>query len=205
MNSEKEKKISLKIKELLSFFQKKKAGYQVYLMPFLNKKASLLDKKRLRKNLICQIKSHRNYVEKGYNWGKLLQLRTKPSCPWVGLSISYCDYLGAYVIVFDKKLSIGFDMEQKKRVTNQVAQRISSNREFDQSPHPALLWVAKEAGVKSLSAPSSPILFKDCLLSNWRVACSNQNYFFDFCLRGGHKYKGVAGVVGDLAIAYTEV
>ena len=198
------KKIYLKIQELLSFFHREQTNYQIHLMPFLNKKATLLDKNCLRENLIDQIKSHQNYKGGSDNWEKLLKLGTKPLLPKASVSISYCGFLGVCVIVFDEKVSIGFDIEQSDRIKSQVARRISSNKEFKQSPHPSLLWVAKEACVKSLSTRSHPVLFKDCILSNWKSQPFNQNYFFDFYLRNGHKYKGTAGFLDEWVLAYAE-
>ena len=197
-------KIYLKIQELLSFFYRRETDYQIHLMSFLNKKASLLDKQQLRENLIHQIQSNKNYQKGDYNWKELLKLNTKPSFPLAGISISYCNYLGVFVIVFDQKVSIGFDIERKSRITRQITQRISSHTELNQSPHPALLWVAKEASVKSLSTAGKPVLFKNCILSNWRPAFSSQNYFFDFFAINSHKYKGVAGFLNGLAVAYAE-
>lgn len=204
MDTRTQDKIHLKIQELLSFFHRKEENCQIHLMSFLNDKASLSDKRQLRENLIHQIKSHKNYKEGNYNWKELLKLKIKPSFPLASISISYCNYLGVFVIVFDKKVSIGFDIEHKSRITSQVVQRISSLEELNQSPHPALLWVAKEASVKSLSTPNQPVLFKNCILSNWRATPSSQNYFFDFFVNSSHKYKGVAGFLNGLALAYTE-
>ncbi|MCZ0932457.1 MAG: hypothetical protein OXJ52_04815 [Oligoflexia bacterium] len=204
MDSETQRKIYLKIQELLAFFHRRETNCHIHLMSFLNKKASLSDKRALRERLIYQIRSHKNYKSAGYNWKELLKLKTKPLLPLASISISYCRYLGVFVIVFDKKVSIGFDIEHKSRVTSQIAQRISSHKALNQSPHPALLWVAKEASVKSLSAPNQPVLFKNCILSNWRPALSSQNYFFDFFVNSSRKYKGIAGFLDGLAIAYTE-
>ena len=199
----KQSQIYLKIQELLSFFHRTEADSQIHLMSFVNKRASLLDKKKLRQNLIQQIKSHKNYKEKSYNWAEFLQINTKPFFPTAGISISYSNYLGVSLIVFDKQVSIGFDIEHKDRVSSQVAQRISSQEELSQCPHPALLWVAKEAGVKSLSNPQSSVLLKECILSNWKQV-SDQNYFFDFCMDNSSKYKGSAGFLNDFVIAYAE-
>ena len=113
-------KIHLKIQELLSFFHRRETNCQIHLMSFLNKKASLSDKRALRESLIYQIRSHKNYKEVSYDWKKLLKLKTKPSLPLAGISISYCHYLGVFVIVFDKKVSIGFDIEYKSRVTSKL-------------------------------------------------------------------------------------
>ena len=199
-----QKQIYLKIQELLFLFQRTEINSQIHLMPFLNKKVSLSNKKQLRQSLIHQIKSHKNYTKMSYNWEELLKLKTKPSVPFVSVSISYCYYLGVFIIVFDKKVSIGFDIELKSRITSPVVQRISSQKEFNQSPHPALLWAAKEASVKSLSTPAQPVLFKACRLLNWTRDQTSQNYFFDFYVRRSHKYRGVAGFLNGLAIAYVE-
>ena len=199
-----QEQIYLKIQELLSLFQRTKTNSQIHLMSFLNKKASLSDKKKLRNSLIKQIKSHRNCPEINYNWEQLLKLKAKPVFPLASISISYSYHLGGFIIVFDKKADIGFDIELKNRITDPVVQRISSQSEFNQSPHPALLWVAKEAGVKSLSTFKLSVLFKDCIVLNWNRNPCSQNYSFDFYIKNSHKYKGVAGFVNGLAIAYTE-
>ena len=177
----KHRRIYLKIQELLSVFNRAESNSQIHLMPFLNKKAGLLDRKNLRKSLIHHLKSHKNYKGFSYNWTKLLKIKTKPSFPYASLSISYCYYLGVFIIVFDQKTSIGFDIERKNRVTSPVVRRVSSHKEIDESPHPALLWTAKEACVKSLSTSAQPVLFKDCILSNWKKS-SNQTIFLIFPL-----------------------
>ena len=200
----KQRQIYLKIQELLSAFHRTESNSQVYFMSFLNKKASLSDKKKLREKLIHHIKSQTGYKDNDLNWDELLKLKTKPFVPGLGLSISYCNYLAVCAIVFDQKVSIGFDIEHKERVTNRLVERISSQKEISQCPHPALLWTAKEAGVKSLSSHSQPVLFKNCRLSNWKKNSANQNYFFDFCAGKGHKYKGTAGFLNGLALAYAQ-
>ena len=199
------KTIYSQTKEMLNCFGQK--NIHCHFTLFLNKKTGIQERRELRQKLIEQIKNHKDFqkAEKGFNWDNLLKLGTKADCPFASVSISHCNYLGAFLFTFDKRLSIGFDIEQKKRITKKIIARISSKEERDQAPNNALLWVAKEAGFKCLSDNKAQLLLSDCLISNWKKEKTKEIYFFNsYSKTNNKKALGLARFIDDLALAYTE-
>ena len=198
--------IQLKTKEMLECFGQN--TIHLYFHLFLRENIGIEERKELRKKLINQIKSHKDFKkqEKDFNWSRLLEIGIKPVCPFASLSISHCGNLGACFFIFDKTVSIGLDVERKKRITKAIVNRISSKKEVQQSPSPSLLWVAKEASFKCLSDNQSPLLLSDCLISKWKKEKTKEIYFFDFYSKTmGKKSFGTACFIDDLALAYAEV
>ena len=159
--------IDLKIKEMLACFEQRNVHFQ--LISFLNQKADRQDRKNLRKLLIDQIKNHKDFkkYKEDFNWNNLLKIGTKANCPFVSISISHCKHMGAFLFTFDKNVSIGFDIEERNRITDKLVNRISSKEEIQQSPTSFLLWVAKEASFKCLNHKTQNLL-SDCIISHWR-------------------------------------
>ena len=214
--SKKTEKIYLKIKQLLENF----GPIHFDLLLFKSEKAGAEERKELRKKLIEQIKKQKNFQPKAKKlkpsccerftqkqellpWDSLLKIGSKPEGPLVHISISHSYNLGVFLFVFDKKKSIGFDIEQKDRITKKLISRISSKKEIKQAPFPQLLWVSKEAGLKGLSDNKKPLLLSDCFISNWSQ--SKKIYFFE-CHSKKTKKKalGASCFVDNIALAYTE-
>ena len=198
--------IQLRIKEMLKNFGQTKMNVHFTLFP--NKKIGMRERKKLRHALINQIKNHKDFKkhEKDFDWNSLLRIGQKPECPFASISISHCHFLGAFLFIFDKNISIGFDMEQKKRITKKIIERISSTKEIQQSPSPSLLWGAKEASFKCLSNSQTQLLLSDCLISHWKKDPEKQMHFFScHSKKNNKKAVGMACVIGDLVIAYAEI
>jgi len=202
------KKIQLKTKEMLESFDQPRMNVHFILFP--NKKIGMNERKDLRHALIKQIKNHKDFKKQGedFNWNNLLRLGQKPECPFASLTISHCNSLGAFLLIFDKSFSIGFDIEKKNRITKKLVSQISSAQETQLAPLSSLLWVAKEASFKCLSSHKTQLLLSDCLISQWRKkgkGSQNQVYFFNCDLKKtDRKAVGAATSIEEFVIAYAE-
>ena len=197
--------VHLKTKEMLECFGQK--NIIPHFILFADKKAGVKERKQLRQELIKQIKNHKDFVKYKKNFDKdnFLQIGEKPDCPFISFSISHCDHLGAFLFTFNWKTSIGFDVEQRQRITEKLVGRISSKKEIQQSPSPSLLWTAKEAGLKCLSNKKNPILLSECFISDWRKEPEKEICFFKcHSTRINKKAFGIARYTTDLALAYAE-
>lgn len=72
-------------------------------------------------------------------------LESPPVLKSLKVSISHCHGLGGFVVC---SRSIGFDVEEKSRLTPKLVERISNPAEMKLAPHHELLWTAKEAVFK---------------------------------------------------------
>ena len=117
-------------------------------------------------------------MKKNFDEDNFLQIGEKPDCPFISFSISHCDHLGAFLFTFNWKTSIGFDVEQRQRITEKLVGRISSKKEIQQSPSPSLLWTAKEAGLKCLSNKKNPILLSECFIFRLEKRAGKRNLLF---------------------------
>ena len=164
----------------------------------------LEERKIIRKKLTAQIKKYKILKKIKHQWNEntLLKPGRKPECPFAAISVSHCSYIGVFLIAFSDHLSIGFDIEEKQRVTKQILSRIALKQEIQQSPSPSLLWTAKEAGFKCLSRQKN-LTLSDCLISNWRKKRKKETYFFN-CSYGEKTCWGTAGFIKGFALAYTE-
>ena len=198
--------ICLKTKEMLKSFGQENIG--VHFTSFPNKKTGVKERRELRQSLIEEIKKHKDIglYEKDFDWNNLLKIGIKPNCPFASISISHCDYLGVFLIVFNKGVSIGFDMEKTNRITRKLIGRISSKEEIQLSPSLSLLWTAKEASFKCFSDQKESVLLNECFIFDWREEPSKDIYFFKSYLKKVNKKAfGTACCIHDLALAYVEV
>lgn len=198
--------IHLKTKKMLENFGQK--NINPHFISFVNKKVGIQERKELRQKLINQIKNHTDFkkYEKDFEEESLLKVGKKPHCSFASISISHCDHLGAFLFVFDKNISIGLDIEEKKRITQKNVERISSKEEMNQAPHYSLLWVAKEASFKSLFKSKTLFLLSDCLISNWKIDPVKDIYFFNsYSKTTGERAFGTACFIDELAVTYAEM
>ena len=198
------KTIHLQIREILKSLDQKNPEPYFYLTAWKGQKTGIKERQELRRALIEQLKNHVEGISqvRDFNWSGLLRIETKPFCPFAEISISHCQNLGAFVFVFGKRLSIGFDMEKKNRITGKIMQRLSSKKEREAAPSLSLLWTAKEAGLKCFSSKTQ-LLLKDIHVFNGIV--KKKLWFFDLGLKNSSKKgRGVAGFVDDLAVAYAK-
>ena len=139
------KSIHQKTKEMLECFGQKKAF--IYFKHFSNHRIGINERRSLRQKLVwfMETQKENKLYKRNFSIDHLLKPGGKPKCSFASLSISHCPYLGAFVFAFDTKISIGFDIENRHRVTKEVLYRISLKEEVVKSPAPALLWTAKEA------------------------------------------------------------
>ena len=197
------KSLHLQTKQMLEHFGQTEA-YCCFIL-FSKQKTGDRERTILRQKLIQEITQHKSFKKHESRFYKkaLLNLKQRPECPFVSLSVSHCNYLGGFVFVFGKKFSIGFDIENAQRVTKKIISRISSKKEVQQAPHPALLWTAKEASLKCLSRRWDHFMLKDCLVSDWEK--KSDSYQFSACLKNQDlRCKGIVFLTENLAIAYSE-
>lgn len=95
----------------------------------------------------------------------------------VPLSVSHTDELGGFIWINLPEpkagLQIGLDIENSTRVHDVVAKRIcKSEAEFKQAPSASSLWVAKEAGFKSLRGPKQPQVLSELEITDWQTVDS---------------------------------
>lgn len=89
------------------------------------------------------------------------------------ISISHCRLGGGYALLSktangDPLDDIGFDMEDRGRITSRLIARVTSPEERTASPVEALLWGAKEATFKAMRhAEQRPNVLSQILLSDW--------------------------------------
>ena len=69
-------------------------------------------------------------------------LDSPPVLPSMFVSISHCLGMGGFVI---SSKSLGFDIEDKTRITQKIIDRVSTEEELKACPNFELLWPAKEA------------------------------------------------------------
>lgn len=99
---------------------------------------------------------------------KLFDLTQIPQPENVSLSISHCASVGGYVF---SHYNVGFDIEEKKRISPSVLKRVCSSAELNSAPDPAFLWSAKESAYKALSKQmisfETHFVMTDVICSNW--------------------------------------
>ena len=199
-------KMYYKTHEMLECFGQKKAI--LYFENFSKGKIGIEERNNLRQKLIKYIEAQKQvtFSKRHFYRNSLLQLGTKPKCPFASLSISHCPYLGAFVIVFDTKISIGLDMENIQRITKKCLYRIALKEEIVQSPSLALLWTAKEASFKCVSDQSQNLRLRECLISDWEKLHGKDIYFFKCHVKKLHLEPslGVARFIDGFALAYAE-
>ncbi len=200
------KAVALKAKKALSALGRENA--YIHVMPFSTKTEG--ERKRLRQRLVREIKNSLDFknIKKKFDWdlfdwGPLLKPGSKAQSLFATISISHCEGFGAFVFVFEKNLSIGWDLEKKNRITEKIVGRISSEKELKSSPSPPLLWTAKEAVFKCFSNSQSFLLLSDGLISHWIK--DKEFYFFKGRSKKTDKEAlGVACFINNLVLAYAE-
>ena len=195
--------VNLTIKKMLKCFGQK--NITVGSLSFSKQQPDIEERRKLRYKLIEKIKQHKDFQkhQKSFKEAQLLNIGGKPKGSIVALSISHTRSIGVFLFTFDKSLSIGFDIENKNRVTKKVIERVSSKEELSQAPEVSLLWTAKEAGFKSLSAKTGALFLSDCLISQW----TKEKEFYKFQCYSKKTEQiamGIAGFKDHLVIAYTE-
>jgi 4'-phosphopantetheinyl transferase superfamily len=92
----------------------------------------------IRKGILEYLKTHHpDQVSKS-----IWDLEAPPVLPSLFVSISHCVGMGGFVL---SSKSLGFDIEDKTRITQKIIDRVSSEEELKTCPQFELLWPAKEA------------------------------------------------------------
>ena len=122
------------------------------------------------------IRTHLALLEENAS-ADILDLNKIPTLSHHSVSISHCASLGGFAVVNQPK-QIGFDIEVFDRVSDAVAQRISTPEECRAAPNSAALWVAKEATFKSLRSKHQPPVIADILIYDWAPLADGQSQSF---------------------------
>lgn len=93
-------------------------------------------------------------------------LKQPPRSQRWSISISHASHFGGWV-ASPLPLRIGFDVEEGRRISQAVIERMSSPQEIAECPTPAFLWCAKEAYFKAL-AQDQPQAITQLNIGNWQ-------------------------------------
>ena len=164
---------------------------------FNSKRVTWQKRLNLRKTLVQKLKQHYTSTanRKTGNipvdlWENLLKPTKSLKNPLAAISISHCPALGGFIFSFDKRLSLGLDVELADRLTDKLLSRISTEEELKSAPGAAFLWVAKEAGFKcACSFKKTTKLLSQCVVSYWKQIGS-ENYSFHFQIKDSKYIKG---------------
>jgi 4'-phosphopantetheinyl transferase EntD len=91
------------------------------------------------------------------------------------VSISHCRVFGGFAF---SKFKCGFDVEEIKRISNDILKRTSDPEELSSAPKTEFLWVAKESGFKALSSESAELVISDLLCADWESHFENKVFSF---------------------------
>lgn len=141
----------------------------------------MLLKSQLRENLLAA--------------GKEVPTGTDPLKAAGAASVSHTDEIGGFAWLShdlkEQPMQIGMDIEVSSRVHEVVAKRIcKTETEFKSAPSPSSLWVAKEAGFKSLRGSKQPQVLSEIEVTEWQTVNSQvetcclkdpQKLGFTFC------------------------
>lgn len=90
-------------------------------------------------------------------------------------SISHCRVLGGFIF---SKFKCGFDIEESKRISQDVLKRTSSPEELQSVPRTEFLWGAKESGYKALADSMPNLVISDLICTDWESHFENQVFSF---------------------------
>jgi 4'-phosphopantetheinyl transferase EntD len=94
-------------------------------------------------------------------------LKTPPRPANWSLSVSHTLDLGGWLAT-PRPLSVGFDIEDTRRLQSRLIERICTAEEVAAAPDPLLLWSAKEASYKCLET-GQPQVITDLTLRSWKA------------------------------------
>lgn len=106
---------------------------------------------------------------------KLNDLNWLPEASDGYFSISHCKSLGGFVF---SEFKNGFDVEETERISQDILKRTSGETEYNESPRPEFLWVAKESGFKALSSLHANLVISDLICASWESHFENQVFSF---------------------------
>ena len=106
---------------------------------------------------------------------KLNDLHWLPEASDGFISISHCHLLGGFVF---SRFKVGFDIEETKRISPKLLNRVCSQIEIKECPQTEFLWVAKEAAFKALSEAQLGLVITDLVCFDWQSYFENQVFGF---------------------------
>ena len=119
-----------------------------------------------------------------------------PKVPNVAISISHCQTWAGFIFQPASNLSLGFDIEQRPRITKNLVGQISDKEEVKRTPSYASLWGAKEAAFKAIPAKPENLFLKNIYIEHW-CSLGLQAHRFSFCV-GVFRGEGYAFEIEDL-------
>lgn len=106
---------------------------------------------------------------------QLPDLNSRPEASNGFFSISHCQNWGGFSYSQERH---GLDIESKKRISNQIVRRTSTDKELTYAHQPELLWVAKESAFKALSHQTKNLVLPDLECIDWDS--HNENTLWTF-------------------------
>ena len=193
-----------KLRVQFEFLSKKLFGDYLYchFIEFGNLGPTLERRIELRKSLVERLKISFGHFKK--DWEKLLLIPGEPPIiPDISISISHCPLMGGFVFSFDKKTSIGFDIEISDRVDRAI-EYLSTYKEIKEAPEKSLLWVAKESVFKCIPLKEEKHFLRDSLIFNWNEIDGGGYKFKFYVEKKKIMGKGLAFLVGKLGVGYAQ-
>jgi phosphopantetheinyl transferase (holo-ACP synthase) len=121
----------------------------------------------IRKGILEYLKLHHPEQVADSIW----DLDAPPILKSMFVSISHCNGMGGFVLC---SKSIGFDIEEKSRISEKIIERVSTPEELSSCPDFGLLWPAKEAIFKN---STEFYTISHIQVSNWQLS---QNGIYNF-------------------------
>lgn len=123
-------------------------------------------RRRLREWLFAELQTlQRNPVA-----SNIIDVKERPKHQDINMSLSHCPVASACAWV-DNDFLIGVDIEQASRIDSKVIARVSGESEIENCPDISMLFCAKEAAWKALSAIYPDVAISYYETFDWQRAC----------------------------------
>lgn len=106
---------------------------------------------------------------------QLPDLNHRPEATTGFFSISHAQQWGGLSYSLQRH---GLDIENKKRISQQILRRTSTEKELTYAPQPELLWVAKESAFKALSHQDPNLMITGIECTDWDSHNENKLWTF---------------------------
>ena len=155
---------------------------------------------KLRRTLVTYLEE---LIHLGTYRQQLLIPGIPPQIPNVAISISHCQTWAGFIFKLAPDISLGFDIEQKFRITKKLVNRISHKEEVECAPSCAFLWGAKEATFKAVPAKPEDFILGNIRIDRWQTLDS-QTHRFNF-FAGTFRGEGYAFEMEDLIFTIARI
>jgi hypothetical protein len=105
----------------------------------------------------------------------LLRLDFVPKPPGASVSISHTQSIGGFAFTRAPAPAVGFDIEVTSRLSSKAVERVSGPGELQKAPGPSHVWVAKEAGFKSMRGSKQPAILSMLKTGAWSSVVKLEN------------------------------